>query len=236
MASSSNKISVGVYRGKCPVGGCANKHGERKLGKGYSTEEPRRRVFNHLMWSPHHANYFESEQDCNEFMDQNVESWCEVTHEEWDADEFQQWQEENREVDAAAMADAADDGKGADNGATTGANRGADKGKCKSKDKAGGIARNLEAAIQQQTKNMMHFTRAVGNCINALKLASQISKDAAACFDRERANLEDGAEEMISAFGLAPGSAGFNRGGSAYTELQNRAFADRPGSDSFALN
>ena len=239
MASSSasaSKITVDVYKGRCPLGGCANKQGERKLGRGYSPEEPRRRVFNHLMWSPRHEHYFVSEQECKDFMDSNFEGWCEVSTEEWDQEAFDQWQEEHGEVDEAAMAAAVDDDdKGTDKGGGKGANKGADKGKGTSKGKAGDIARNLEAAIHQQTKNMMHFTKAVSNCINALKLASQNSKDAAACFDRERANLEDGAEEMISAFGLAPGSAGFNRGGSRY-ELQNSAFASQPGPNSFALS
>jgi hypothetical protein len=51
---------------------------------------------------------------------------------------------------------------------------------------------------------MLHFTRAASTCISALKVAADMSRQAANTFEQQRLAMEEGMEEMISAFGLEP--------------------------------
>ena len=92
------------------------------------------------------------------------------------------------------------------------------KGKGKGKDKGGGggnvrnsrsssnhgLESKLEAQIRRQTENMLHFTKAASSCISALRIAADMSRQAATTFDRERQAMEEGCEAMIDAFGLYP--------------------------------
>ena len=81
------------------------------------------------------------------------------------------------------------------------------------------ISSDLEAQNRKQTANMLHFAKAASSCISALKVAAQLSRDAASTFDRERTNMEEKCEEMIAAFGLQPRR--WRPGGSAAEIMQS---------------
>ena len=194
-AMADERICVEVIKGKCPLGDdCQNeaflkKNGPRKLGKSYhGPDEIRRRVFNHLRFSSHHLNTFDKDEDIMEYMETNEADWLMRDTETWRQSEWDQFQAEqeaaNREGDEAADArDAAADSEPPQ-----------PKGKGKGKDKGKDMTAVLAAQIARQTQNMMMFMKASTTCISALKIAADISRDAAATFEREKLNLEEGCE------------------------------------------
>lgn len=196
---SKNMINVKCFKGVCPIGNCgAQGRGARKMGKSYEDmEEIRRKVFNHVKFSSYHQGVYSSDEDIISFLDSNVADWCIEENEEWDQDEFDQVMQ-TQDAEKGGQ-------KEAEPEAEKGAGGSADwrGGKCKGKSS---LEQSLQAQIKKQTANMLHFTKAASTCISALRVAAQISRDAASSFDRERTNLEEGCEEMISAFGLAPRS------------------------------
>lgn len=197
---SKNMINVKCFKGVCPIGNCgAQGRGARKMGKSYEDmEEIRRKVFNHVKFSSYHQGVYSSDEDIIDFLDSNVADWCIEENEEWDQDEFDQVMQ-TQDAEKGGQKGAAE--PEAEKGAGGSADWRGGKGKGKSS-----LEQSLQAQIKKQTANMLHFTKAASTCISALRVAAQISRDAASSFDRERTNLEEGCEEMISAFGLAPRS------------------------------
>ena len=198
-AMADDKVCVEVHKGKCPLGAdCQNeaflkKHGPRKLGKSYhGPDEIRRRVFNHVRFSSHHLSTFDKDEAIMEYMDANEADWLIVDKETWKKSEWDQFLLEEdavsrQEDDEADVRDA-----GAEyEPPSSSKGKGKVKGKGKGKHDMTAV---LAGQIARQTQNMMMFMKASTTCISALKIAADISRDAAATFEREKLNLEEGCE------------------------------------------
>ena len=198
--------------GRCPLGGCS-KHGQ-DLGKGYEDDGAcaRRKVWNHLRNSPQQAGHFNSDEDVSDCIDSDVSAWLSVSTQKWTQDEFDQWMAENADRDEAEAGQAVPEPTG-----LPGKGKGKDKGKGKgirtstssqprprTVFEGGGLDRKLEDQIRRQTQNMLHSTRAASTYIDALRVAADMSRQAAAAFEQQRLAMEEGMEEMIDAFGLEP--------------------------------
>ena len=203
--NEDEQVIITKFTGVCPLG-CMEKGSNkaRILGKSYERIDGARKfVFNHLAWSPKHEDqsFHHSPDGVKQYMAENEDLWCIQEDQTWTQRQFDEWKQEHsapvpQEPAGPPPGKAAAPGKG-------------QKGKSQ-KGKGKGAAADLEATlksqIDSQTRNMMHFVKAASTCISALKLASTISQEAMQCFDRERQNMEEGCEQMISAFGLAPES------------------------------
>ena len=190
------KVEVRRYVGRCPIGGCT-KTQPGSLGKGYEDNgaEARKKVWNHIRWSPAHENFgLTTDEAVDEYMDQHVDDWLHVSTQMWKEDEFDQM-----------MAERLADGDEPDNSVPEPAGRPRPKAKGKGKGKSwrGGGNRSLEddlrSQIQKQTANMYHFSKAATTCIAALKLASEMCHSASKTFNAQREAMEEGMEEMIDA-------------------------------------
>jgi hypothetical protein len=209
--AAGDKVTVRRFVGRCPLGGCTKAGCD--LGKGYedSGAEARRKVFCHLRYSPQHEGHFATDEEVSDILDGDG-SWLLETKQQWTQDEFDQFLAENPDAmeqdDAAAGQGVPEPSEGQSKG----------KGKAKSKGKGSnkhgpqalqprsqmGLERRLEEQIKRQTRNMLHFTKAASSCISALKVAADMSRQAANTFEQQRLAMEEGMEEMVAAFGLEP--------------------------------
>jgi hypothetical protein len=180
------------------------------MGKGYDDhgQEARKRVWNHLRYSSFHSASFASGEEVDDLLDNDVDAWLSESTQEWSQAEwdahFREKEPEEDDFDEGASAIPEPDGsprKGKGKG--KGKDKGSGKGKGKSKAEPD-LTAQLERQIRQQTQNMMHFTRAASTCISALKVASDMCRQASTTFDRQREGMEEGMEEMIAAFGIDP--------------------------------
>jgi hypothetical protein len=214
--AAGDMVTVRRFVGRCPLGGCSKAGCD--LGKGYEDggAEARRKVFCHLRYSPQHEGHFGTDEEVSDLLDADG-AWMLETNQQWTQDEFDQFAAENS--DAMEAQDDAAAGQGVPE-PSEGPSKG--KGKAKSKGKgsgkshgtqarqpqrqghASGLESRLEDQIKRQTRNMLHFTRAASTCISALKVAADMSRQAANTFEQQRLAMEEGMEEMISAFGLEP--------------------------------
>ena len=214
--AAGDRVTVRRFFGRCPVGGCSKAGCD--LGKGYEDggAEARRKVFCHLRYSPQHDGHFVTDDEVSDLLDADG-SWLLETKQDWTQDEFDQFIAEN--PDAMEAQDDAAAGQGVPEPAES-PSKG--KGKARSKGKASskshgpqarqprsqghepGLERRLEEQIKRQTRNMLHFTRAASSCIAALRVAADMSRQAASTFEQQRSAMEEGMEEMVAAFGLEP--------------------------------
>ena len=90
MAAAEEKFEVRRYVGRCPVGGCTKEGCD--MGKGYEDggAEARKRVWNHLRWSPQHNGEFGSDEAVDDLLDSNEDAWLKVSTQQWDQNEFDQ--------------------------------------------------------------------------------------------------------------------------------------------------
>ena len=88
---STDKIVCKAYKGRCPLGGCENEFGPRKLSKSYDDPaDIQRRVFNHLRFSSYHANRWTSDEEVIEYLEGDQSAWLVEEVEEWSQEEFDQ--------------------------------------------------------------------------------------------------------------------------------------------------
>ena len=201
--------SVRRFVGRCPLGGCS-KAGQ-DMGRGYEDngDDARKRVWNHLRYSPAHAKSFTSDEEVDNILEADVDAWLLASTQEWSQSEFDQhFLEPELEEDYVGESSSAvpePDGspKGKGKGKGKGKDKGSGKGKGKSKAEPD-LNTRLERQIKQQTENMLHFTRSASTCISALKVAADMCRQASTTFDRQREGMEEGMEEMIAAFGIDP--------------------------------
>lgn len=212
--AAGDKVTVRRFVGRCPLGGCSKAGCD--LGKGYEDggAEARRKVFCHLRYSPQHEGQFGTDEEVSDLLDTDS-SWRLETNQQWTQDEFDQFIAENPDAmeaqdDAAAgqgvpePAEAPSKGKGKAKSKGKGSSKSSPQARQRSQGHDPGLERRLEDQIKRQTRNMLHFTRAASTCISALKVAADMSRQAASTFEHQRLAMEEGMEEMISAFGLEP--------------------------------
>ena len=208
----ADKCSVRRFVGRCPLGGCS-KAGQ-DMGRGYEDngDDARKRVWNHLRYSPAHMKSFTSDEEVDDLLDSDVDAWLLASTQEWLQSEFDQHflveaepelEEDYVEESASAVPEPDGSPKGKGKGKGKGKDKGSGKGKGKSKAEPD-LTTRLERQIRQQTQNMLHFTRAASTCISALKVAADMCRQASTTFDRQREGMEEGMEEMIAAFGIDP--------------------------------
>ena len=164
-------------------------------------EEVRRRVENHLRYSPKHSAEFQNDDEAvNKILIEAVEEYMTQTVEEWDEDEW--FQEHGGGDDAAAPGTSSS--KGAGRGSAGSAHGG-----------PRGLQRDLAAQIATQTANMLHFSRAASMVLNTLRTAHEVSMQAANSFQRQLEDMEEGCENMIQAFGISPQTRTFDSSSSS---------------------
>lgn len=202
------EVEVRRIVGRCPLGGCSRAGCD--LGKGYEDggRDARKKVFNHLRYSPQHEGQFDCDEAVFALLDTDEDAWKKVTTQMWSQEEFDQLMAEHEDQDSDDTASRVPEPDAAPRAKSKGKGKEGKEGKGKSKGKGrereGGLENRLEQQIRKQTENMLHFTRAAGTCISALRVAADMSRQAALTFDTQRAAMEEGMEEMISAFGIDP--------------------------------
>lgn len=199
MSAAADMCQVKKFVGRCPVGGCSKEGCD--MGRGYEDggADARKKVWNHLRYSPQHANEFRSDEEVDDRMDMDVDAWLKVTTQEWTQEEFEQHFAEGDGEEPSRVPEPDDEPRPKSKG------KGGKGGKGKSKGKGGhDLEGRLEQQIRQQTANMLHFTKAAGTCISALRVASDMCRQASLTFDKQREAMEEGMEEMIVAFGIDP--------------------------------
>lgn len=190
------QVVVRTYQPICPLGGaCLRDHETvKKLGKKIYNDdvaealvEVKRRVKNHLLFSPKHiADIGHSEPEADRYLDADEETYCKVCDEKWDQKEYENWQAEEASAKEAPPA------------ARGGGRRG-----------GGDISTQLAQQIAQQTRNMLQFSKAAHVVLNSISTAYRVSTEAARSFQAQLEAMEDGCEDMISAFGLQSTGSSF---------------------------
>lgn len=206
MAAADGKMEVRRFVGRCPIGGCS-KEGQ-DLGKGYEDAgaEARKRVWNHLRWSPQHEGRFDSDEAVDDFMDADDDAWLRISTQLWDMEEFDQLMANQDMADdpESAVPEPAGAPSARPKSKPKGKGKGQEQGQRGGKGKGKSLQDRLDYQIRKQTENMYHFSKAAGVCIAALRVASNMCEQAAKTFDKQREAMEEGMEEMIEAFGIDP--------------------------------
>jgi hypothetical protein len=234
MSEEANNVVVVRFTGKCPLGNCSK--GKDLLGKGYNDngKEARRKVWNHVRYSPQHGYVShecaaEADDMVSVLLDSDPGAWLVENEQRWTEAEYQQLETEGQPDEEAGTVPEPK-GRPRSGGGGGGRSRGAaPKTRAASSsdrpadDTGEALGAKLEEQIRRQTKNMLHFTRASACCIQALTVAGSMARDAAKTFDDQRVQLQRGVEEMIDAFGIEPPS---KRKKSRHMEITNVAAID----------
>ena len=220
--AGEGQVVVRRFVGRCPIGGCSREGCD--LGKGYEDggADARKKVWNHLRYSSSHEGVFGADEEVSEYLDREEEHWLKISEQIWQQEEFDQYIAETAEPQpdipepegAPPMVKPKSKGKGKDKA------KGEGKGKGKDKD----LSKLLEWQLKKQTENMYYFSRAAGTCISALKVASEMCRQAADTFDRQKNGMEEGMEAMIEAFGIDPPKT--RRGRGSLSELSSGSSAN----------
>ena len=211
-------VAVVRFSGRCPLGNCSK--GNEMLGKGYNDngKEARRRVWNHVRYSPQHEyvslDPAEADDMVTVLLDSDHGAWLVETEQRWSEADYQRWNKQEQLDEEAGTVPApkgmprSGSGGGGRSTSTSGAvpKRRAHSSSSRADDTGEGLSAKLEEQIRRQTNNMLHFTRASATCMQALLVAGNMARDAARTFDDQRVQLQRGVEEMIDAFGIEPPS------------------------------
>ena len=208
MSAADGMVQVKRFVGRCPVGGCSKEGCD--MGKGYEDggADARKKVWNHLRWSPQHGGQFPSDEEVDDLLDADEDAWLKVSTQEWNQEDFDQLMAErdgqdNSDEQASRSVPEPDGTPKSKGKGKQGKEGKGGKGKSKGKGSPN-LENRLESQIRKQTENMLHFSRAAGTCISALRVASDMCSQAATTFDKQREAMEEGMEEMIVAFGIDP--------------------------------
>jgi hypothetical protein len=177
------------------------------MGKGYEDNgaEARKKVWNHLRYSPKHEDMgFDTDEAVDDFLEMNEANWLQISTQLWNQEDFDQ-----------LMADLEGEAQEPDNSVPEPAGKpsarpktkGKGKGKWQEQGKRGGnksIDDELRSQIQKQTANMYHFSKAATTCIAALRVAAEMCDQASKTFSAQKEAMEEGMEAMIDAFGIDP--------------------------------
>ena len=187
---------VKVFIAFCPIGECGcYKDGKilKRLGKTYGDpQELRQKVLNHVQWSTYHKGHDPHEL---ELLMEDPAAWSVEQEEEWSAEDLEE-----------AFADLEGGGNKGGGGKAAGCGKGGG-GKSGGGKAGGGKAGKGSSSpnddwMQSQLTMMMHFSKAAANCVQALTVASRISRAAADTFDAERLAMQDSVDDMVAAFGV----------------------------------
>jgi len=225
-------VKVLRFTGRCPIGGCSKAKTKDHMGISYEDAgcEVRRKVYNHVRYSPQHEYKDDPNGDdlVNELLDADVEKWLTQSTQHWTSAEWNEYNshdraDENEQDEAAAESRGVPEPAGfpSKKARARPSYRPMSYDRSRSRDRrsrsrsrprtatpetegASQIIDKLEEQIKRQTQNMLHFTKAASTCISALKVAADMSREAARVFDTQRQAVEEGLKKMIDSFGLEP--------------------------------
>lgn len=216
MSEEAKNVAVVRFSGKCPLGNCSK--GNELLGKGYNDngKEARRKVWNHVRYSPQHEYVShecpaEADDMVTVLLDSDPGAWLVENEQRWTEAEYQQWETEGQPDEEAGTipepkGKPRSGGGGGGRSKSAAPKKRAQSSSSRADDTGEALGAKLEEQIRRQTKNMLHFTRASATCMQALAVAGSMARDAARTFDEQRVQLQRGVEEMIDAFGIEPPS------------------------------